>query len=66
VSAAYGAVGLLIQPVIAAVLAWILFDEALGILHFIGGILILTGIAITQMRKSRQKEVTLAKTERKM
>lgn len=53
VSAAYGAVGLLVQPVIAAVLAWILFGEALGLLHFIGGMLILTGIAVTQIRRTQ-------------
>ena len=42
--AAFGSVSLLVQPVIAAILAWILFAEALGIYHFIGATLIITGI----------------------
>ncbi len=42
--AAFGSVSLLVQPVIAAILAWILFAEALGMYHFIGATLIITGI----------------------
>lgn len=44
--AAFGAVSLLIQPIVAAILAWILFAEALGIYHFIGGTLIISGILV--------------------
>lgn len=44
--AAFGSVGLLIQPVIAAILAWMLFAEALGIYHFVGALLIITGIVV--------------------
>ena len=51
ISAALGAIGLLIQPVVAAILAWAIFGEALGILHLIGGSLILAGIWLSQ-RKS--------------
>lgn len=51
ISAALGAIGLLIQPVVAAILAWAIFGEALGILHLVGGSLILTGIWLSQ-RKS--------------
>lgn len=51
ISAALGAIGLLIQPVVAAILAWAIFGEALGALHLIGGGLILVGIWLSQ-RKS--------------
>lgn len=44
ISAAAGSIGLLIQPVIAAVLGWAIFAEALGPLHLVGGLLILGGI----------------------
>lgn len=55
VSAAHGAVGLLIQPVVAALLAWLWFGEMLGMLHIVGGILILTGIMVTQSRVKKTK-----------
>lgn len=51
ISAAYGAIGLLIQPVVAAMLAWMVFAEALGPLHLLGGVLILTGIWVSQRRR---------------
>ena len=44
--AALGSVGLLIQPMVAAILAWILFSEILGMYHFFGAMLILSGIFI--------------------
>ncbi|MCP5381212.1 MAG: DMT family transporter [Kordiimonadaceae bacterium] len=44
--AAFGSVSLLIQPMVAAILAWILFSEALGIYHLIGGTLIISGIIV--------------------
>lgn len=44
--AAFGSVGLLIQPMVAAVLAWILFSEALGIYHLVGATLIISGILV--------------------
>lgn len=50
ISAAFGAIGLLIQPVVAAVLAWFFFGENLGSLHIAGGILILFGIGLSQWR----------------
>lgn len=43
-SAAMGSVSLLIQPVVAALLANIIFGENLVIYHLIGGILIISGI----------------------
>ena len=48
ISAAAGSIGLLVQPVIAALLAWAIFAEALGVLHMVGGILILGGIWLSQ------------------
>lgn len=42
--AALGAVGLLLQPVLAALIAWALFSEALGGFQIIGGLIVLTGI----------------------
>ena len=50
ISAAAGSIGLLIQPVIAALLGWVIFAEALGALHLVGGILILGGIWLSQRR----------------
>ncbi len=44
--AAFGSVSLLIQPVVAAILAWILFSEALGIYHLVGATLIISGILV--------------------
>ncbi len=44
--AAFGSVSLLVQPLVAAILAWILFAEALGIYHFVGGAFIITGILV--------------------
>ena len=46
--AAMGSVGLLLQPVLAAVLAWILFAEALGTLQVVGGAAVLAGIYIAR------------------
>lgn len=42
--AAFGSVGLLWQPVAAALLAWALLGEALGALTVLGGALVLAGI----------------------
>jgi drug/metabolite transporter (DMT)-like permease len=44
--AAFGSVGLLIQPMVAAILAWILFAEALGVYHLVGASLIISGILV--------------------
>lgn len=43
-SAALSSVTVLIQPVVATVLAWLLFNESLGLLQLLGGVLVLTGI----------------------
>ena len=46
--AAMGSVGLLSQPVLAALLAWVLVGEALGSLQILGGIAILAGIFLAR------------------
>lgn len=46
--AAFGSVGLLAQPVVAAGLAWLLFAEALGPLELAGAGLVLAGIAMAR------------------
>ncbi len=51
ISPAYGSIGLLIQPVVAAILAWLIFNEALGPLHMAGAVMILAGIAVSQQRR---------------
>jgi drug/metabolite transporter (DMT)-like permease len=44
-SATFASVGLLLQPVVAAVLAWVLLGEALSLWQLAGGALVLVGIA---------------------
>ena len=43
-----GSVGLLFQPVLAAVIAWFLFDEVLKNLQIFGGIIVLIGIYLAR------------------
>ena len=47
--AAFGAVSLLVQPVVAAALAWNIFGEALGPWEFLGATVILTGIVLARL-----------------
>jgi drug/metabolite transporter (DMT)-like permease len=51
--AAFGSVSLLLQPAVAAVLAWLLFEESLGPLQAAGGAVILVGIAFARRGSSR-------------
>ncbi len=46
--ASFSSVALLVQPALAAVLAWLLFGEALGPVQAVGGIVILAGIVIAR------------------
>lgn len=62
VPAALGAISLLIQPVISAILAWWLFAEALGLGHMVGAGLILTGIMFA--RRGAQTDTLKAKKEK--
>ena len=53
-SAAFGSVALLLQPVLAAVFAWILFKEGLSVLQMCGGIIVLTGVYFARRGSSRK------------
>ena len=46
--AGFSSVGLLLQPVLATVLAWILFHETLGTIQAVGGVLVLLGICVVR------------------
>ena len=46
---AFGAVGLLLQPVLAALIAWILFAEGLGPLQLAGAAVILAGVVLARL-----------------
>ncbi len=50
--AAFSSVGLLVQPVLAAVLAWILLAEPLGAVQALGGAIVLAGVVLAR-RASR-------------
>ena len=50
--ATFSSVGLLFQPVMAAVFAWILLGEAVGALQFAGGITVLVGIRIVHQAET--------------
>lgn len=50
--AAFSAVGLLLQPVIAALLAWLLLSEPLSVLQCIGGAMVLFGIYLAHRGRS--------------
>jgi len=45
--ATFSSVGLLLQPVMAALFAWLLLGESVGAVQMLGGVLVLTGIRIT-------------------
>ena len=42
--AAFGSVGLLLQPALATIIAWIIFDENLGAMQVMGGLVVILGI----------------------
>jgi drug/metabolite transporter (DMT)-like permease len=46
---AQAAVGLLIQPVSAAIFAWILFDESMSLAQLLGGALVLASITAVRL-----------------
>ena len=46
--AAFGSVGLLLQPVLAAFIAWFVFSEILGGLQLFGGSIVLVGIYLAR------------------
>lgn len=44
----FASTSLLLQPVVAALLAWVIFSEALGPLHIFGGLVVLGGIYLAR------------------
>jgi drug/metabolite transporter (DMT)-like permease len=46
--AAFSSVSLLLQPVMAALFAWLLLREPLGMLQLVGGVVVLAGIALAR------------------
>lgn len=46
--AAFSSVGLLLQPVMATIFAWLLLGEAIGFLPILGGSLVLVGIVLAR------------------
>ena len=55
--AAFSSISLLLQPVLAALLAWALFAEALGVAQGLGALAVLAGIALAR-RGSRAPELS--------
>jgi drug/metabolite transporter (DMT)-like permease len=53
-SAAFGSVGLLWQPVAAAILAWVILSEPLGPWQAMGGVIVLLGIYLARNASQRQ------------
>jgi drug/metabolite transporter (DMT)-like permease len=51
---------LLIQPVVAAIGAWILFHESLGPLEIAGALLVLAGLAIASRSRGDNRKPRLA------
>ena len=49
----FSSVALLVQPVVAALLAWILLSEALGALEALGGAVVLAGIVTARLGSRR-------------
>ncbi|MGE5501575.1 MAG: EamA family transporter, partial [Ignavibacteriales bacterium] len=58
--AATAAVVVLIQPVVAAFLGWVLFGEAVGPMQAAGAALALAGVAIAQWAAARTPPSPLA------
>ena len=51
--ASFSSVSLLLQPFVAAVVAWLLLSERLSILQIIGGLITLVGIIVASQARSR-------------
>jgi drug/metabolite transporter (DMT)-like permease len=45
---AFSSLSLLLQPVVAALLAWAFFNEALGLWQGVGGMIVLLGIVLAR------------------
>ncbi|HKA41844.1 MAG TPA: DMT family transporter [Burkholderiales bacterium] len=57
--ATFSSIGLLLQPVTAAALAWVLLGETLGAIEIAGGIVVLIGIRISHEAELARREPTL-------
>lgn len=53
-TATFSSVGLLLQPVMATLFAWILLGETVGPLQFAGGALVLAGIVLARQASQRR------------
>jgi drug/metabolite transporter (DMT)-like permease len=53
--ASFSAVSLLVQPVAAAVFAWMLLNEAFGLQQAIGGMIVLAGIVLCRLAMVRDR-----------
>jgi drug/metabolite transporter (DMT)-like permease len=56
--ATFASVGLLLQPVVAALFAWVLLGERLGVLQFAGAFMVLAGIAVAHRGSRRALAVS--------
>lgn len=54
--ASFASVALLLQPAVAALLAWVILNETLGLLQASGGVLVLIGIFLAWRASSLQKQ----------
>lgn len=54
--AAFSALSLLVQPIVASLAAWVLFDEALGLLEMGGAFLVLCGIVLARKGMQPRKK----------
>ncbi len=52
--ASFVSVSLLVQPIVAATVAWVLFDERIGVQQAVGAITVLTGIVIARQGSARR------------
>lgn len=60
----FSSIGLLVQPVGAAALAWVLLEESLETVQWVGGALTLAGITLARRATGRQKDVAEAGASR--
>lgn len=54
--ATFSSVGLLFQPVMAALFAWVLLGELLGVVEIAGGVAVLVGIAIAHRSEVQKRD----------
>jgi drug/metabolite transporter (DMT)-like permease len=46
-----------LEPVLAAILAWFLFRESLGVAQMLGGLLVISAIVVSQMSPAARDEL---------